>query len=238
MRQKDAGTSVDLKRPAGRPRSEVSRVSILNTAYSFLQCGPISSISTLHIARKAGVSTATVYRWWSTKEELLLDAFLHKTNHELVLKTEGPPLERLKEYVLQVGRFFTGKNGIVVARLLTAIQDNPILHKQFLERVYSPRDREFRAIVKEAIKKRHLPADTEVSVFLETIIGPLLTRLLIRHEQIDESFVLSVFERVVAGTTAQHAAGKPQGYGASQPGTGRPVNSSTLSSRANRNATP
>jgi hypothetical protein len=143
-----------------------------------------------------------VYRWWSTKEALLLDAFLHKTNHELVLKTEGPPLERLKQYVLQVGRFFTGENGIVVARLLTALQDNPILHKQFLERVYSPRDREFRAIVKEAIKKRQLPADTEVSVFMETIIGPLLTRLLIRHEQIDEQFVGHVFDRVVAATNA------------------------------------
>jgi AcrR family transcriptional regulator len=202
MRQKEPGTGVDLRRPAGRPRSEVSRVSILNTAYKFLRCRPVSSISTLHIARKAGVSTATVYRWWSTKEALLLDAFLHKTNHELVLKTEGPPLERLKEYVLQVGRFFTGENGIVVARLLTALQDNPILHKQFLERVYSPRDREFRAIVKEAIKKRQLPADTEVSVFMETIIGPLLTRLLIRHEQIDEQFVGHVFDRVVAATNA------------------------------------
>jgi AcrR family transcriptional regulator len=202
MRQKDAGTAIDLKRPAGRPRSEESRISILNTAYSFLQCRPVSSISTLHIAQKAGVSTATVYRWWSTKEELLLDAFLHKTNHQLVLKTKGPPLERLKEYVLQVGRFFTGKNGIVVARILTAIQGNPILHKQFLEHVYSPRDKEFRAIVKEAIKKRNLPANAEVSVFLETIIGPLLTRLLIRHQQIDEQFVGHVFNRVVAATTA------------------------------------
>jgi AcrR family transcriptional regulator len=204
MSEADTGTRPELKRSAGRPRSEVSRISILDAAYSFLESMPVSSISTLHIARKAGVSTATVYRWWSTKESLLLDAFLHKTNHELVLKTEGHPLERLKEYVLQVGRFFTGRNGIVVARLLTAIQDNPILHREFLERVYSPRDKEFRAIVNEAIKKRQLPADTEVSVFLETIMGPLLTRLLIRHEQIDESFVISVFDRIVAGTTARH----------------------------------
>jgi len=61
--------------------------------------------------------------------------------------------------------------------------------------------------VKEAIKKRQLPADTEVSVLLETIIGPLLTRLLMRHERIDESFVVSVFDRVVAGAIAKSAAG-------------------------------
>lgn len=209
MRHKDTETDINLKRPAGRPRSEVSRVSILNTAYSFLQCGPISSISTLHIARKAGVSTATVYRWWTTKEALLLDAFLHTAGHEVVLKDEGEPLERLKEYVLQVGRFFTGENGIVVARLLTAIQDNTALRKEFLERVYSPRDKEIRALVKEAITKQQLPAEMEVGVFLDTIIGPLLTRLLVRHERIDEHFVAAVFDRVVAGTTARHQTGSP-----------------------------
>jgi hypothetical protein len=157
---------------------------------------------------------------------LLFDAFLHKTNQELFLKTEGPPLERLKECVLQAGRFFTGANGIIVTRLLMVIQDNPILRKKFLERVYSPSDREFRAIVQEAIQKRQFPPDTQVSVFWDSIIGPLLTQLLIRHKQIDESFVIFVFDRVVASATAQHVAGKTPG---------RPVKSSALPCRANRN---
>jgi AcrR family transcriptional regulator len=68
-------------RSAGRPRSEESRASILETAYSFLRRFPVAAISTIHIAREAGVSTATVYRWWSTKEALLLDAFLHTADH-------------------------------------------------------------------------------------------------------------------------------------------------------------
>jgi AcrR family transcriptional regulator len=213
MRLKNFETGAELKRSAGRPRSEASRVSILDAAYGFLQSKPVSSISTVHIARKAGVSTATLYRWWPTKEALLLDAFLFKADHQLVLRAEGSPLERLKEYVLQVGRFLTGENGIVVARLLTAIQDNPILRKEFLERVYSPRDKEIRAVVKEAIQKRQLPAGTEGSVLLDTIIGPLLARLLIRHERIDEPFVISVFNHVVAGAIAGGWAqrnGKPR----------------------------
>ena len=203
MSELDAETGLKPTRSAGRPRSEASRASILDSAYSFLRRFPISGISTIHIAREARVSTATVYRWWSTKEALLLDALLHTADHELVLKCEGSPLERLKEYVLQVGRFFTGENGIVVARLLTAIQDNPVLRKEFLERVYSPRDKEIRAIVNEAIKQGDLPAELKISVFLDSIVGPLLARLLIRHERIDESFVADAFEHVLAGTRAQ-----------------------------------
>jgi hypothetical protein len=59
-----------------------------------------------------------------------------------------------------------------------------------------------RAIVSDAIQERQLPASTEVSAFLDTIIEALLVRLLIRHKQIDEEFVISVFDHVVAGTTA------------------------------------
>jgi AcrR family transcriptional regulator len=195
------------RRSQGRPRSEASRISILDAAYGFLKAMPVSSISTVHIARKAGVSTATMYRWWPTKEALLLDAFLSRTGDELVLKAQGSPLDRLREYVLHAGRFFTGETGVVVARLLTAIQDNALLRKEFVERVFTPRDTEIRRVVKEAIEMRQLPAGTEVSVFLDTIIGPLLVRLLIRREEIDERFVISVFNRVLAGAIAQSSAG-------------------------------
>ena len=208
MHQENLESESRAKRPAGRPRSESSRAAILKAAYNFLRDRPVASISLLHIARKAGVSSATVYRWWPTKEALLLDAFLSKADRALVFESEGSPLERLKQYILQVGRFFTGESGIVAARLLTAIQDNPILRKEFMERVYSPREKEIRAVVKEAIQLCQLPAAMEVSVFLDLIIGPLLARLLIHHEQIDEAFVISVFDQVVAGTMAQDAAGK------------------------------
>jgi AcrR family transcriptional regulator len=201
-----AQPSPNPARRAGRPRSEESRASILDAAYKSLRRTPVSEISTVHIARQAGVSTATVYRWWSTKEALLLDAFLHTVEHQVVFQREGLPLERLKEYILQVGRFFTGANGVVTARLLTAIQDNSILRNDFLKRVYSPREKELRATVKEAIKRGDLPPELKINLFLDSIVGPLLARLLFRHERIDESYVVAVFDQVVAATRAQRPA--------------------------------
>jgi AcrR family transcriptional regulator len=188
------------QRPAGRPRSEVSRAAILDAAYSFLETQPVASISPLHIARKAGVSTATVYRWWPAKETLLLDAFLCKAEKELILSSTGSPLECLRQYLLQFGRFLMGGNGIVVARLLTAIQDDPVLRDEFLERVQSPRSKATRSAVREAIRAGQLPAKTNVSDFLDMLFGPILVRLLIRNEPIRESFVISVFDHVVSST--------------------------------------
>src|SRR5260370_31744705 len=103
------------EKSSGRPRSESSRGAILEAAYVFLETQPISAISLLHIARKAGVSSATVYRWWSTKEALLLDAFLAQSGKVLAIDVNGAPLERLKRHALKLRHFLMGKHGVVVA---------------------------------------------------------------------------------------------------------------------------
>lgn len=205
VRKAEVKSSPAPTRSAGRPRSEASRTSILEAAYGFLRGHPVAAISMVHIARKAKVSTATVYRWWSTKEELLLDAFLHKAAPEHELGKEGLPLARLKEYILEVGRSFSGENGAVIARLLTAIQEDQALRREFLKRIYLPRDKEFRATVNEAIKRGDLPDGLDAGLFLDLIFGSLLARLLFRHERIDEVYVATVFEHVVAGAKVRRA---------------------------------
>ena len=63
-------------RAPGRPRSETSRKAILSAAYRMLKDKGLTAISTPALAAEAGVSTATLYRWWPTKEAIALDAFL------------------------------------------------------------------------------------------------------------------------------------------------------------------
>jgi len=188
-------------RHAGRPRSESSRVAILETAYAFLRCKPIAEINTIHIARKARVSTATVYRWWPTKEALLLEAFLHKSEREVVVPEYGRPLDRLREYVLEIGRYFTGEDGIIVARLLGAIQDNPLLRREFAAHILSPRRKESRALVRAAIRAGQLPAGTHADLLLEMVVGPLIVRLLFRHEKITERYIREAYKLGIASVT-------------------------------------
>ena len=106
MSKEKKKSRIKKPRAAGRPRSEESRSSILAAAYKFLSKSPVHAISTLHIADAAGVSTATIYRWWPTKEALLLDAFLNKVENELEERQDGPPLEQLREHIHQIRAFF------------------------------------------------------------------------------------------------------------------------------------
>src|ERR1700704_255725 len=58
----------------GRPRSEKARVAILEAAAELLLARGLSAVSMDAVAERAGVSKATIYRWWPTKETLALDA--------------------------------------------------------------------------------------------------------------------------------------------------------------------
>src|SRR5258708_37554916 len=58
----------------GRPRSEKARDAILAAAAELLLARGLSAVSMDAVAEQAGVSKATIYRWWPTKETLALDA--------------------------------------------------------------------------------------------------------------------------------------------------------------------
>lgn len=198
-------SQIGTKRTAGRPRSEASRQAILNAAFSLLEHKRIAEITTVDIAREARVSSATVYRWWRRKEAILIEAFLHKTGHELVIPTRGTPLNRLRDHILQIVRFFIGKNGAVVARLVAAIQDDPALRKRFAEQIFSPRRREAQELVREAIREHQLPAGTDVDLLLGMLFGPLLLRLLLDRDKLTEAIVRKVFDLGIAGAKAARA---------------------------------
>ncbi len=195
---------VEMECPArsastGRPRSESSRIALLETAYGLLKKHPLAEISTQEIAAKAGVSTATVYRWWPNKESLLLDAFLHVKQQHIQLRDDGSPLERIREHVVESGKFLEGENGLVAARLLAAIQDNAQLRDEFGQKFYLPHTSEMMALAKQAVEAGELPPQTDLKLFLDSLFGPCLVRMMMRHESIRWADSALAFDIAVAG---------------------------------------
>src|SRR5450432_1993426 len=62
----------------GRPRSEKASQAILDAAADLLLENGLAAVSMDAVAARAGVSKATIYRWWPTKETLALDALYHE----------------------------------------------------------------------------------------------------------------------------------------------------------------
>ena len=60
---------------SGPKRNIESKNQIVAAAISILETQGYTKFSIEQVARKAGVGKQTIYRWWPTKPELILDIF-------------------------------------------------------------------------------------------------------------------------------------------------------------------
>ncbi len=92
-------TSVEAKPVRrGRPRSSETEQAILESAYRIMASEGLAATSIDAVARDSGVSKMTIYKWWPTREALLIDAFLRQASSMMPLPDKGDPLARLRKH--------------------------------------------------------------------------------------------------------------------------------------------
>src|SRR6266498_1224789 len=111
----------------GRPRSEQARESILHAAAELLLKRGLDAVSMDAVADRAGVSKATIYRWWPTKETLALEALYHEWD---TARPSPPDTGSLRGDLLAllrpwIRRVRARPYGRVVAALIAEAQTDP-----------------------------------------------------------------------------------------------------------------
>lgn len=71
----------------GRPRSEASRLKVLTAAARLMVEGGFEHLTVEGIAAEAGVAKQTVYRWWGSKADVVVEAI---ADGHLPTPVEGP----------------------------------------------------------------------------------------------------------------------------------------------------
>jgi AcrR family transcriptional regulator len=184
-------------RPRGRPRSEQARLEILETAYNLLRDKGFNAVGSHEIAQAAGVSSATLYRWWKSKEEILFDACFEHMKPILAIPETGSGLTRLRSHLLRASEFLVSEEGTVMARVLTGIHEDQRLRRVFLERYVNPRRQIQRAVIEDAISSGELKPTTDPELLIDMLTGPLFFRWLQGHSPLDKGFAKSIFEKVI-----------------------------------------
>ncbi len=187
--------------PRGRPRSEKAHKAILEAAADLLLERGLSAVSMDAVAERAGVSKATIYRWWPTKETLALDALYTEwaaaTPHpQDTGSLRGDLLALLRPWARLVG---TRPYARVIAALLTEARTDPAFAAEYQQRLVQPRRDQARAVFRRAIERGEIPAGTEIDVALDLIYGPLYHRLLHGHAPLNDGFVGDVVDMALNG---------------------------------------
>jgi len=184
-------------RPRGRPRSEHARQEVLQAAYKLLRDKGFNAVGSHQIAQAAGVSSATLYRWWKSKEEILFDACFERMKPILAIPEAGSGLARLRRYVLRAAEFLVSEEGTVMARVFTGIHEDKRLRQAFLERYVIHRRQIQRRIIEDAIASGELKSTTDPELLIDVLTGPLFFRWLQGHAPLDKAFAKSIFDKVI-----------------------------------------
>jgi AcrR family transcriptional regulator len=187
--------------PRGRPRSEKAHKAVLDAAAELLLARGLSAVSMDAVAERAGVSKATIYRWWPTKETLALDALFTEWAAASPYPRDtgtlrGDLLALLRPWARLAS---TRPYGRVIAALLTEAQTDPVFAAEYRHRVVEPRRDEARAIFRRAIERGEIPAVTKIEVAIDLLYGPLYHRLLHGHAPLNDRFTQDVIDMALSG---------------------------------------
>jgi AcrR family transcriptional regulator len=184
----------------GRPRSERARRAILEAAAEMLLDQGGGQVSMDAVADRAGVSKATIYRWWLSKEWLALDALLEWASAVSRPRDtgtlRGDLLALVRPWVREVRRRQFGR---VIAELITEAQSDPEFAAEYRRHFLDPRREAMRAAFTRAVDRGEARDDVDIEVALDLVYGPLYHRLLDGHAPLTERFAQQVVDLALRG---------------------------------------
>lgn len=175
-------------RSSGRPRSEPVRRMILATAMRLLEKQSMKALSIEGIAKAAGVSKATIYRWWDSKAAIVIDAFIEHHVVRTPMRTDIPPGDALAEHFRALVGQYAGLGGRIVAQILAEAQYDPEIAREFRARFHDKRGIVVRDRVEEWRRSGVIPRTTNIAFLMDMIYAPIYLRLLTGHLPLNAEF--------------------------------------------------
>lgn len=148
----------------------------------------MQQISIESIAREAGVGKATIYRWWSSKAAVVIEAFLHTHLSHTPMPRGGSPREALIRHIHLLIDEYSGWSGRVVAQILAEGQGDPDVLREFRERFWYGRRAVVREVLEDARRLGEIRSDMDSELQMDMLYAPIYFRLLVRHLPLDKKF--------------------------------------------------
>ena len=152
------------------------------------------------IAARAGVSKATIYRWWPDKVALTLEAL-----RELPELPE-PDTGSLEDDLCELRRALvelvdTTSLGDVLPALIAERRRSE--HREDIARYIAQRSAPFEVIVRRAVDRGELPPHLDPQLLAELFSSPLANSILFHDRPLDDAEWRAVIGVVTAGARAQ-----------------------------------
>ncbi|MEV6123137.1 TetR/AcrR family transcriptional regulator [Streptomyces sp. SID8352] len=197
-----AGGKTAVVSRTGPRRSESVRRAVLHAADDLLVERGFAALTVEGIAQRAGVAKQTIYRWWKSKVDILLDTLTDDAREALAWRVDedGSAEENLTSHLRRVAGFFEEPAGRVLLALLGHAQLDretaASLQSRFLR---EQRERDV-AGLRDLLARDGGPGvdDATLHRLVDLLLAPLYHRALVLGSPIDRELV-DTTSRLVLG---------------------------------------
>jgi len=183
-------------------RSEQARQAVLEAADDLLVERGFAGVTIEGIAARAGVAKQTIYRWWSSKVDVLMDTFIDDMAQHLTPPDHGDLGRDLRVHLSRLADFLARSDAGAVFRALAGqAQHDPELAARLRTDYLGQQRARDRVPLLRAIERGQLPPDIDIDLAVDQLLGPIYYRVLVTGHPVPREFT----DHLVHQFLIQHA---------------------------------
>jgi len=183
----------------GRPRSEDSHEAILGAVVALLEQEGYGALTIESVARQAGVGKQTIYRWWKSKAELVLEAYANHAASKLPVPDKGSLRADLESFFCAAFKRLTDISGPTMRGLMADAVYDPEFLEILREVLIAKRRAVLYRVLERGRARSELKPDADLDVMIDLLFGALWYRLLVQHAKLDSRFAKQLVGDVLDG---------------------------------------
>ncbi|MFB8008718.1 TetR/AcrR family transcriptional regulator [Nocardia sp. NPDC056000] len=194
---------MSTERRGGRTRSPEAHDAVLTAAAELLEEYGYRDLTIEKIAARSGVAKSTIYRWWRSRPELVMEAYARAVAQRMPEPDTGGVAADLTEFV---ARLYGVTAHPVRVRSLRGMMADAQLDADF-RAAFQGWIASRRAVVAELLRRGiacgELDPGLDVEYATDLVFGPFWYRLLTEHAPLDPAEARGHVNRLLTGFRAR-----------------------------------
>jgi len=184
-------------RQPGRPRSDRVHEAILDATLELLRETGFSGLAIESVATRAGVGKATIYRRWTSKVPLVIEAM--QRIPEIPTPDTGSIADDLTEVLRSSIDVLRSTPLAHVLPSLVGERNRDAELSEALDGFVAERRRPLLRMLERAVERGELPPDADLELGVDLILGPFVVRLFFTAGPVDPDLVQPIVDAVIRG---------------------------------------
>jgi AcrR family transcriptional regulator len=185
------------------PRVALSRERVLSAALELLTESGLGGLTIEDVSKRSGVAKTTIYRHWTNRNSIIIDACLRMTDEDEAPPDTGSLGGDLRAILTELADLLaTARWSSIMPSIIDAAErelEIAEVHSRLQVRHAAP----MRAALERAVERGQISPEADISAMASALRGPLCFRRWFTREPIDGPFIDLVVRGVMAGLDAR-----------------------------------